>query len=83
MQKIKFAASQVAGLSENPSITRARYRQNIELALQNLDDFNLSKDLVLSAEDIRQAIRQLSFITGKISVDEILGEIFSSFCIGK
>jgi len=83
MQKIKLTAASVAGKGENPSITRARYRQNIELALQNLENFNLSKDLVLSVEDIRQAVRHLSFITGKISVDEILGEIFSSFCIGK
>jgi tRNA modification GTPase len=39
--------------------------------------------LVLAAEDIRMTIRYLSNITGVITVDEILGEIFSNFCIGK
>jgi tRNA modification GTPase len=82
-QKIQLAAIDAAGLSQSPGITRARYRQNIESALRYLENFSLSKDLVLSAEDIRQAMRHLSFITGKISIDEILGEIFSSFCIGK
>ena len=37
----------------------------------------------LAAEDIRMTIRYLSNITGVITVDEILGEIFSNFCIGK
>jgi tRNA modification GTPase len=83
LREIKNQASNIAGLSEHPNITRARHRQNIELALQSLQFFDLSKDLVLAAEDLRQATRYLSFITGKITVEDILGEIFSSFCIGK
>ena len=37
----------------------------------------------LLAEDLRQAQNQLSSITGEFSADDLLGEIFSSFCIGK
>ncbi len=37
----------------------------------------------LVAEDLRQAQNSLSEITGNITSDELLGEIFSSFCIGK
>ncbi len=37
----------------------------------------------LLAEDLRQAQNVLGEITGRISSDELLGEIFSSFCIGK
>ena len=37
----------------------------------------------LIAEDLRQAQNSLSEITGNITSDELLGEIFSSFCIGK
>ena len=37
----------------------------------------------LFAEDLRQVQNALSEITGTISVDDLLGEIFSSFCIGK
>lgn len=37
----------------------------------------------LLAEDLKQAQQSLETITGAISSDELLGEIFSSFCIGK
>jgi len=37
----------------------------------------------LLAEDLRQAQNQLSEITGQFSSDDLLGRIFSSFCIGK
>ncbi len=80
---IHLKAEQIAGLGENPHITQARYRQNLELALHHLEYFSPDKDLVLAAENFRQAMLALSFITGRVSVDEILGEIFSSFCIGK
>ena len=37
----------------------------------------------LLAEDLRQAQQQLSEITGQFTSDDLLGRIFSSFCIGK
>ena len=37
----------------------------------------------LVAEDLRQASMSLGSITGEFSSDDLLGEIFSSFCIGK
>ncbi|MDB5886408.1 MAG: tRNA modification GTPase trmE [Polaromonas sp.] len=39
--------------------------------------------LDLLAEDLRQAQLQLGSITGAFSADDLLGEIFSKFCIGK
>ena len=44
-------------------------------------DNNLSAELL--AEDLRAAISHISEITGEITTDEILGEIFGRFCIGK
>jgi len=41
----------------------------------------LSSDLI--AIDARHAIHFLGEITGEISTDEILGNIFKNFCIGK
>jgi tRNA modification GTPase len=41
----------------------------------------LSADLL--AEDIREVLHHLGTITGEITTDEILGTIFSKFCIGK
>ncbi len=37
----------------------------------------------LAAEDLRVAQRELGAITGEVTSDDLLGEIFSSFCIGK
>ena len=37
----------------------------------------------LIAEEIRSAIRSVDMIVGRIDVEDLLGEIFSSFCIGK
>lgn len=37
----------------------------------------------LLAEELRQAQQALGEITGEVSSDDLLGEIFSSFCIGK
>jgi len=37
----------------------------------------------LLAEDLRQSQKALGEITGEFSADDLLGEIFSSFCIGK
>jgi tRNA modification GTPase len=41
----------------------------------------LQSDLI--AIDVRQAIHYLGEITGAITTDEILGNIFRNFCIGK
>ena len=42
-----------------------------------------SPALDLLAEDLRQAQIALSEITGQFTPDDLLGEIFSKFCIGK
>jgi tRNA modification GTPase len=42
-----------------------------------------SPALDLLAEDLRQAQNALSEITGQFTTDDLLGEIFSKFCIGK
>lgn len=72
-------------ISDNSSevITRQRYKQSLEECIENLQRFNLQKEIELSAEDIRLACRAIGKITGRVEVDEILDKIFSSFCIGK
>ena len=76
-------AHKIASPSQSPQITRARHRSQLQKALEYMSIFSLNNDLVLAAEDLRMTMRAISNITGKITVDEILGEIFSNFCIGK
>ena len=40
-------------------------------------------NLELIAEGLRQAQEELGEILGAVSADELLGKIFSEFCIGK
>ena len=42
-----------------------------------------ARDLDLLAEELRLAQRRLAEITGEFSADDLLGEIFARFCIGK
>jgi len=54
--------------------------ESLERVITGLDD-QIPEDLI--AIDIRQAIHYLGEITGQITSDEILGNIFKNFCIGK
>lgn len=55
-------------------------RESLGRALAGMDE-GLPADLL--SEEIRPVIRHLGEITGQITTDEILGNIFSKFCIGK
>lgn len=57
-----------------------RVRSGLETAFKAMQD-RRAGDLV--AEDLRQAQLGLSEITGEFTADDLLGEIFASFCIGK
>jgi len=44
---------------------------------------NNAQGLEFMAEDLRLAQQSLGHVTGEVSADDLLGEIFSRFCIGK
>ncbi len=72
--------------SEDILITRQRHRNNLELCVKYLKNFEEKKsieDFDKAAEDLRLATRYLGKIVGKVDVEEILGSIFGDFCIGK
>ncbi len=68
-------------------LARSRHVVALNQALLNCQSaqkrLNTSNELELAAEDLRQAQQQLSEITGEFSADDLLGKIFSEFCIGK
>ncbi len=57
-----------------------RVSESLGRVISGLDE-KIPEDLI--AIDIRQAIHYLGEITGEITTDEILGNIFRNFCIGK
>ena len=73
--------------SGNTVITNARHHENLlkvdatlKLTIEALDK-NLSNDFL--ALEIRQALYYLGELTGTITTEDLLGNIFSKFCIGK
>lgn len=73
------------GLTLAPVVTQARHRKNLELACDALGAFMAGSplELELRAEDVRRAAYALGRITGRVDVEDVLGQIFSRFCIGK
>ena len=66
-------------------MARARHRTQLQQAAASLATFieGPADHLELRAEDVRQAAHALGRITGRVDVEDVLGKIFSSFCIGK
>ncbi|MES9992577.1 MAG: tRNA uridine-5-carboxymethylaminomethyl(34) synthesis GTPase MnmE [Candidatus Thiodiazotropha sp.] len=74
-------------LAEGDFIARRRHLDALQRARKHLleAENSLHRDRAgeLLAEDLRLAQQSLSEITGEFSADDLLGRIFSSFCIGK
>jgi tRNA modification GTPase len=68
-----------------PAITRERYRVQLEECMNGLERFmsGHKHEHELRAEDLRIAAQALGRITGRVDVEDVLGEIFARFCIGK
>jgi tRNA modification GTPase len=70
--------------AEPPAATRLRHRRLLEEAAVRLRRAAEEEEaLELAAEDVRLAARALDRITGRIDPENVLGKIFSTFCIGK
>lgn len=72
-------------LTDTPNLTRIRHREALSDSLAHLQRFaeTADKEVALLAEDLRMAARGLGSITGRVDVEDVLGAIFSEFCIGK
>ena len=68
-------------------ITNARHYDALRLALENIQKVQVGMQTGLSGDllaiDIREALYHFGRITGEISTDDLLGNIFANFCIGK
>jgi len=70
--------------SDGVFMARARHLDALRQARQHLQQATaVAGQFELFAEELRLAQRALSTITGEFSADDLLGEIFSRFCIGK
>ena len=68
---------------DNLPTVRARDAAALDIASRHLSRAQSQPSLELQSEDLRLAIEALQSLTGAIPPDEILGAIFSRFCVGK
>jgi len=66
---------------------RARHKSAMQDAMSSIEDvqmmIELDVGLDLIADELRTGIRAVDMIVGRVDVEDLLDEIFASFCIGK
>ncbi len=91
LDKLRTELLNIAGWNpgaESPWLARERHLHALQAAAEHLElaGAHAEQDdrvLDLFAEELRLAHDSLSSITGRFTSEDLLGEIFSSFCIGK
>ncbi len=84
VERLSAHASEGLGSGEPAIVTRARHRAELEAAREALSRYRDERGgPELKAEELRIAARHLGRLTGRVDVEEVLGAIFSEFCIGK
>ena len=69
---------------EGVFMARERHLRAMESARQHVERAEANwRQLEFFAEELKLAQNALSSITGEFTADDLLGEIFSRFCIGK
>lgn len=90
IEELKNTLKDIVGFkqtSEGSFIARRRHLDAIDRALEYCESGKQQLEVYhageLLADELRQAQNALSEITGEFTADDLLGRIFSSFCIGK
>lgn len=82
----RFGRDLVGDADGAPVMIRERHRVSfLEAAdhLQRVLAADISYPLEFTAEDLRLAAMAIGRVTGRIDVEDVLGEIFARFCVGK
>jgi tRNA modification GTPase len=90
IELLKNHIKDTVGFNQNTESTFSARRRHLdalirahEYLIKGQEQLNLYRAGELLAEDLRQAQQALTEITGEFSSDDLLGKIFSSFCVGK
>ena len=78
----------MASVSEAPLVTRARHQRALSEAREELASFVRAwEDELLpapvAAVHLRSAVHALESLVGTVDVEDVLGRLFSTFCVGK
>lgn len=87
VSKKMLSITNPADITNKVLLTNSRHYESMIRVLESIESVengfiqNLPSDLI--AIDIRTALYHIGTITGEVTTDEILGNIFSRFCVGK
>jgi tRNA modification GTPase len=74
-------------LSGEPIITRPRHRVALETALAEMGEFGLARaagvETAVAATHLRAAVSALESVVGVVTPEDVLNQVFSTFCVGK
>lgn len=84
---VGLTAAELREANTSRIVTNQRHQHHMKKALRALHAARQSLDAGRSGDlftlDIRAALHEIGAITGEVTNDDVLGEIFSRFCIGK
>lgn len=85
LARLEQAAAERLDAGHAPVLTRTRHRLALEEAQAALERACVpgARAPELRAEDLRQAVRAIGRILGRVDVEDILDVVFGEFCIGK
>lgn len=83
IKDIGSRAQAAIGVSSGTIPTRLRHVELLQSTLSKITHAMEEQEIELQAEQLRLASTSLGKITGTVDVEELLGVIFSEFCIGK
>jgi tRNA modification GTPase len=76
-----------AGVDLGPVVTRARHRDALQRAVGEMEGFRNARaagvEAVAAATHLRAAVTALDDIIGAVTTDDVLDQVFSTFCVGK
>lgn len=85
--RVSFSAGREP-TGKEPLIRHARQKAHLENAVRYMEAFMrcMEEDVsnvVLGAEELRYAAREIGLISRAVTVDDVLDAVFKDFCIGK
>jgi tRNA modification GTPase len=83
LQEMTQRVAEACGGEAGPALTRVRHRQELQMCRNALLRLAQANACEIAAEELRAAVTALGRITGRVDVEDVLGAIFSEFCIGK
>lgn len=83
VERVATAAESLMSAGAEPALTRPRHRAALGACREALARARQATLAELAAEDLRLAAREIGRITGRVDVEDVLDQVFSSFCIGK